>query len=144
MNYASEGGGGIIPKQTDQMLNTIIDPVHADIHWIEEVDGIFRSVLEANPAPVLIAQGLYDEAGRSGRRGQLPDVRSLPKVNIATQDKMQLTVKSRAFLWAKPAFEETVARKLRVAGVRGAGGGMGTLLGQGSTWLYQSPISQTD
>lgn len=112
---------------------TAVELVHAYTKRIQEVDHVFRPVLEVNPEAALIAQQLDEEAKTSGRRGcalMVPDQRlvlncqSRPlhgvtimlKDNIVTLARMKATAGTVTLLGVKPAHESTVASKLREAG----------------------------
>jgi amidase len=85
---------------------------------IDEIDrrGALRSVIEANPDALALADAA-DAERRAGRvRGPLHGIPVLIKDNIATGDKMKTTAGSLA-LADRPALRDaTVARRLRDAG----------------------------
>lgn len=53
----------------DRGIFTSADLVSAYIKRIEEVDGVYKSVIEVNPEALSIARSMDEEAKSSGRRG---------------------------------------------------------------------------
>jgi amidase len=86
---------------------------------IQALDGqgpTLRSVLEANPEAVAIAEALDAEREENGPRGPLHGIPVLLKDNIDTADQLTTTAGSLALEGSIPEQDSGVARRLRAAG----------------------------
>ena len=83
---------------------------------IEAVDDDLRSVLEANPDALEIAEALDEERRAGTVRGPLHGIPVLLKDNIDTADKMTTTAGSLALEGSIAAEDSFVAARLRSAG----------------------------
>jgi amidase len=91
----------------------------AYLRRIEELDRkgpALRSVLEANPEALAIAEALDAERKAKGPRGPLHGIPILVKDNVATRDRMQTTAGSLALVDVAPPRDAFIVERLRAAG----------------------------
>jgi amidase len=87
------------------------------IEAIDRAGPTLRSVIEANPDALVIADALDRERKEKGARGPLHGIPVLIKDNIDTADRMATTAGSLALVGAKPPTDAFLIKKLRQAGV---------------------------
>jgi amidase len=95
---------------------SLVEKYLARIDAVDVTAPALRSVLEANPDAVSIADALDKERASTGPRGALHGIPVLLKDNIATADRMQTTAGSLALVGCKVPGDAFVAARLRAAG----------------------------
>jgi len=91
--------------------------------YLERLEAIdrkgpeLRSVIEANPDALALADELDKERKEKGARGPLHGIPILIKDNIDTADRMATTAGSLALVGAKPPEDAFAVKRLRAAGV---------------------------
>jgi amidase len=86
------------------------------IETIDRKGPALRSVIEANPDALALAEALDKERKAKGPRGPLHGVPVLIKDNIDTSDGMATTAGSLALVGAKPPRDAFLVQRLRQAG----------------------------
>jgi amidase len=94
----------------------VTDAYLARISEIDAKGPTLKSVIEANPDALSIADALDKERKEKGARGPLHGIPVLIKDNIDTADKMRTTAGSLALVGAKPPKDAFLVGKLREAG----------------------------
>jgi amidase len=103
-------------KSGKHTARSIAEKYLARIDAIDAHGPEIRSVIEANPDALAIAEAFDKERKAKGPRGPLHGIPVLIKDNIDTADRMMTTAGSLALVGAKPPKDSFVVQRLRAAG----------------------------